>query len=290
MKPPPPLTSSAAGSPARTLATPARKPSASTAADRASGASSRGSLELFSRGSSSSRTSEASPSEDSTLSFETLPRSGSMRNGKWYARPMSVHLTDEDGSSSWPTPQARDGDARRTLSSADGARRRFDRGKRNLTDAVSMWPTPTAQLATSGAHSPDATSARRERSGAGCSNLKDMILWPTPMAADSERSSGTFARGNPTLAGAVRDTWPTPTAGDAKASGSRNLEGSKAHAGVSLTDAVTAGTSTSSRRARPGSPNGMVLNPQFVEAMQGFPSGWTEGGRRRTGHQTGFGF
>jgi hypothetical protein len=31
---------------------------------------------------------------------------------------------------------------------------------------------------------------------------------------------------------------PTPTAGDAKSSGSRNVEGSRAHAGVSLTDFV----------------------------------------------------
>ena len=43
--------------------------------------------------------------------------------------------------------------------------------------------------------------------------------------------------------------WPTPTAGDAKASGSRNLEGSKAHAGVSLTDAVLHGGSTTPRQA-----------------------------------------
>lgn len=33
-------------------------------------------------------------------------------------------------------------------------------------------------------------------------------------------------------------TWPTPTAGDAGASGSRNTNASKAHFGVSLTDAV----------------------------------------------------
>jgi len=32
--------------------------------------------------------------------------------------------------------------------------------------------------------------------------------------------------------------WPTPTAGDARGSGSRNTENSKAHAGISLTDAV----------------------------------------------------
>lgn len=47
---------------------------------------------------------------------------------------------------------------------------------------------------------------------------------------------------------------PTPTAGDAASSGSRNLPGSKAHAGVSLTDAMTTGGSTTPRRGDPTSP------------------------------------
>ena len=45
--------------------------------------------------------------------------------------------------------------------------------------------------------------------------------------------------------------WPTPTAGDSKASGSRNLEGSQAHAGVSLTDAVKFGNSSTPRWPTP---------------------------------------
>src|SRR5262245_39310177 len=49
------------------------------------------------------------------------------------------------------------------------------------------------------------------------------------------------------LAMAVR-LLPTPTAMDANSSGSRNLPGSKAHPGVSLTDAVRTGDSTTSRR------------------------------------------
>ena len=38
--------------------------------------------------------------------------------------------------------------------------------------------------------------------------------------------------------GKRHNRWPTPTAGDAKGSGSRNTATSKAHAGISLTDAV----------------------------------------------------
>jgi hypothetical protein len=51
--------------------------------------------------------------------------------------------------------------------------------------------------------------------------------------------------------------WPTPTAQDADSSGSRNLPGSKAHPGVSLTDAVVHGGSTVPRRG----PNSMGLWP-----------------------------
>lgn len=45
--------------------------------------------------------------------------------------------------------------------------------------------------------------------------------------------------------------WPTPTEGDAKSSGSRNLEGSKAHPGISLTDAAMFGNSTTPRASWP---------------------------------------
>jgi hypothetical protein len=45
----------------------------------------------------------------------------------------------------------------------------------------------------------------------------------------------------------VMNHWPTPTAGDAKSSGSRNLEGSDAHPGVSLTDMVLHGNSSTPR-------------------------------------------
>ena len=46
-------------------------------------------------------------------------------------------------------------------------------------------------------------------------------------------------KGKPSLETmARRNLWPTPTLGDGKASGSRNTASSKAHFGVSLTDAV----------------------------------------------------
>jgi len=45
----------------------------------------------------------------------------------------------------------------------------------------------------------------------------------------------------------VAKDWPTATVGDSFGAGSRNLTGSKAHPGVSLTDAVRFGNSTTPR-------------------------------------------
>jgi|SRR6185437_1097119 len=93
--------------------------------------------------------------------------------------------------------------------------------------------------------------------------------------------------------------WPTPTAGDGKSSG--NTPGSKAHFGISLTDAVRRDQGrgrtvpTPAARdyrypnkqpyaARGGGkkgeqlPNAMggPLNPAWVEWLMGFPPNWTK--------------
>lgn len=132
--------------------------------------------------------------------------------------------------------------------------------------------------------------------------------WPTPMAADDGKHGIAFKLGNPTLRGAVGRLWSTPLAGDADggrtsagkdrgptslrsqikaaswpmpvasdaaSAGSRSLKSSSAHAGTSLTDALRAD------RAIAGGPigaaaSGATLNPRWVEALQGFPIGWTE--------------
>jgi hypothetical protein len=151
--------------------------------------------------------------------------------------------------------------------------------------------------------------ARRERSGAGCSQLRHEATtwppaltaledWPTPSATRYGSSQngingkgGEFERpsaGTPSLDTIAAKLWPTPTVGDSKAAGSRNAENDKAHLGVSLTDMVRTGDSRG-RRARPTLRAGAstsstgpvprllsyVLNPYFVEALMGWPQGWT---------------
>ena len=95
---------------------------------------------------------------------------------------------------------------------------------------------------------------------------------------------------------AQHNLWPTPTAGDAKSSGSRNTKNSKAHPGISLTDAVrgdggkgrwatptvqdaenNAGPSQYRRNSLPlNAQAGGKLNPTWVEWLMGWPLGWTD--------------
>jgi len=75
-------------------------------------------------------------------------------------------------------------------------------------------------------------------------------LLPTPAASSYGRNAGGQNPGKdrPSLETMARKgLLPTPTAGDGKSSGSRNLEGSKAHKGTSLTDYVKFGNSTTPR-------------------------------------------
>ena len=138
-------------------------------------------------------------------------------------------------------------------------------------------------------------------------------IFPTPSAVSyGSNQAGSVAHPRPGEkvrlsldSMARRNMWPTATAGDAKSSGSRNLEGSKAHAGVSLTDAVRFGNSNAPRTwATPttqdgennGAPSqhernslplnaqaGGALNPEWVELLMGFPAGHTEAPTRKPG-------
>lgn len=127
----------------------------------------------------------------------------------------------------------------------------------------------------------------------------ELYQQPTPSGLLELRASITSESGY-----GFPERVPTAIAGDAKSSGSRNLEGSKAHAGVSLTDYVKAGNSTTPRvprvltptanedaAGRPGSNmqkmlgnsefvrgdlTGGTLNPTWVEWLMGWPIGWTD--------------
>jgi hypothetical protein len=103
-----------------------------------------------------------------------------------------------------------------------------------LKDVVNaLLPTPTTQ---DGRNTAGPSQHRRNTPP-----LNTVVsLLPTPVASDGKRASSTYARGNPTLSGAL---LPTPTATDGKggrnATATRANPDSKHHDGTTLTDAVT---------------------------------------------------
>jgi hypothetical protein len=84
---------------------------------------------------------------DLTQSLQTLPRLGSMQNGKLFLQPRRVPRTLGSDSSFWPTPTTQEVEHPLAVLTPTG-RRLSKNGKSShslgLADMVRMWPTPTA--------------------------------------------------------------------------------------------------------------------------------------------------
>lgn len=175
---------------------------------------------------SSSRTSRASArstaAKASTKSSVTWPVWGSTRSTVLSERPTWALPTDETASSSsaetepWSTPRVA---AART-------------SKRCLIEKTHWAPPSLEQMA-------ELQQAMLPHEFVSAENLTPQAkriydsaqdLWPSPMAADSERGSMTFKRGNPTLKGAatsmLEGEWSSPKASDGE-KGGPNMRGSK---------------------------------------------------------------
>lgn len=221
----------------------------------------------------SSRTSADSPDTGSAAFSRTLPRAGSLRNGIIFERPTSAHRTAASGSSCWPTPTQPYGTNR------GGAAGRVGPVRPSLETLAKSWPTAQAL---------DAKGQRGRHTRSGMDLAQESQAWASPSARDWRDTPG-MATTRPDRPGQGRldqlarqaHHWPTPTASDANGSGSRNTPGSKAHAGVSLSDAVQTGDSAGRRQettptaGASGSPTA-VLSPLFVEAILGLATGWTD--------------
>ncbi|KKN56899.1 hypothetical protein LCGC14_0567520 [marine sediment metagenome] len=130
------------------------------------------------------------------------------------------------------------------------------------TDEIesSLWRTPDASVTTGGAANAEDRAAQGHAIG-----LHDQVntpsMWPTPRGSDGEK-------GGPNQRGSKGDLalpsaavmWPTPTGRDHKDTG--DLE--------NVEDNGLLG-----RVVRPSKESGS-LSPQWVEWLQGFPSGWTD--------------
>lgn len=127
------------------------------------------------------KTSARSLFEDSTECFVTLPKSGSMRNGRVYARPMLARHTDESACSFLlPTPNSYLGQ--------NGGGQHPDKRKAgghavSLKDvAVALLPTPTTAPSTGNGHARNLGT-----------EVKSMTLLPTPTVGDSKSAANLTA-------------------------------------------------------------------------------------------------
>jgi hypothetical protein len=177
----------------------------------------------------------------SLLSSVDFPKNAMMRNGYVYALPTLERRIREIASSSSRGVDPKSAEAR----------------------TLSMWPTPDASGSNDG-ESTESWERRRRRlkergingNGMGTPLGMAVKIFQTPGADHATAKLERSVRG-PRPPG----RWPTPAAGDMKASGGRN---ENAHPGTSLTDAIVRSQNAD-----------MVLNPDFVEALMGFPEGWT---------------
>ena len=246
--------SSAAGSPAKTSATPARA-QGSTGRARVFGQSTPVSLASFDLDTSSWRTSQLSLLGGSEPFSQTWPRSGMTRSGTAYRLQPLAPLTGGIASGLLPTPAA---------TMADKG------GRGDLLQAVRGNPSPSG-------HFKCLTPLARDWKGPGCED--DLPTYaqrvPTPTVGDSKSAANrTAGRKDPdskhhsgtTLTDFVR-LWPTPKASPSGPDFARmNREGS---GGDDLATAVARTT-------------GGALNPTWVEWLMGFPLGWTDCGPSET--------
>ena len=135
-----------------------------------------------------------------------------------------------------------------------------------LGQQVQNWPTPNTmpsrgsdgkaqnlQLAAQAWVTP------QERTGAGVKNLNEQVAWATPRATD--------------VAGEV-NSWPSPAAMDWKENGTE-LAAQNRNSPCLPAAVVLAGPQDPENHSTNGKRPGQ-LNPDWVEQLQGIPTGWTD--------------
>lgn len=215
--------------------------------DRGSGVSTRESFARYDPATSSWKTSQLSLLGDSTASSATWPKSGSIRSNTMYLRPKRS--------------------ARRTAVSGSSYSR-------------NEYPTPSA---TPYGTSQNEGKVAHKRPTAGTPGLETWAKnWPTPAATDWKGESQFAKHGRPHRTSDAVASWATPTAGDAKQRGAAGYPtDGKRNAGTTLTDMVSGPRGPLGRKTKTaGEPTSQpevrrLLSPNFVEALMGFPVGWS---------------
>jgi hypothetical protein len=150
----------------------------------------------------------------------------------------------------WPTPCARD--------SNGPTRRQNAQGSAQLGEAVNHWQTPCA------AHRSGGNRSTYEGAPFRPALAAEVKIWSTPKASDADRGDCLSERGrnSPSLVSQAAEV--TPEAARDWKSGSASPETLERNARP-LSEVM--------RTQQPG-----PLNPAWVEALMGFPSGWTDPG------------
>jgi len=188
-------------------------------------------------------------------------------------RQKLARLINDNGCLFWPTPNVAGGGNPPENLVRKGNHFVRPSGKKahlGLDQAAKMWPTPHANCMTGPGNGGRLGGVNLQTSAA---------MWPTPMASDGCKPSAGNRR-SADLTHASR-MWPTPAARDAKGANSR------AHVEVNGTGRrhmdQLANFAVHSLPAREILRDGnntcdtpRTLNPQFVEALMGWPTGWTD--------------
>lgn len=233
---------------------------------------------------------------DSTPSSPTWPRSGSMRNGVAFERPMWVPAISESGFSFWPTADAN------TSTYSNGMR------GENLREKTARWTSPTS----SDAYTDKLTSSQQVEGSKHSVNLSQEVAnWPTPASSDACRAGtqteNMTGQSLTQTVNSLTEHWATPNAHDGRRPGvdERSTQGGNLNRDAALWPTPAAGdgtkgpstyaggnpslgTAASSHQVRVISMDGeglsptevsssgrQRLNPAFVCWLMGWPWWWT---------------
>ncbi len=228
---------------------------ASTERAAACGATWPASLARYDPVSRSLKTAQLSFLEDLTGCLLILPRSGLMRNGELWERPMWAPRTIDKESGFWQTPVADD-----CVNRAKG--KINSRGEPKLSAQVMRWATPSASDAQRGGTITDAMTGQ---------SLVQMVntpsKWPTPTVCGNYNRKGMSANSGDGLATAVQ-MYPTATATAYKGWSPNH---NRADTDDRLDYTIERQGYTPGQLTPP-----MRLNPDWVEWLMGWPIGHTE--------------